>query len=124
MCPISSSYLIDNMVNGFDLYFPNRTAATQSFKVTASKKYVKQAVFGEKGMAVICGSDHGLAYVFDINLSGTPQKLSHGKADEMIQAVAVGLRLIVMLTCALTECIVCVCERESLYCYRIVRGQV
>ncbi|KJA21883.1 hypothetical protein HYPSUDRAFT_55206 [Hypholoma sublateritium FD-334 SS-4] len=86
-CPISGSFLIDNMVDGFDLYPPNRTTAAQSFKVEATKKYVKQAVFGEQGSLAICGSDHGMAYVFDINLSGPPQKLSHGKRDEMIQTV-------------------------------------
>lgn len=90
------------MVNSFDLYPPNRTAAAQSFKVEASKKYVKQAVFGETGKLAICGSDHGMAYIFDINLPGPPQKLRHGKKDEMIQAVGVNTPLMI-LACALTK---------------------
>ena len=91
------------MVNGFDLYPPNRTSAMQTFKVVTSRKYVKQAVFAEKGKLAVCGSDHGLAYVFDINLSGIPQRLNHGKKDsEMIQTVEVGPLLTVVL-CVLTD---------------------
>lgn len=84
------------MVNGFDLYPPNRTSAILTFKVPARKKYVKQAVFAEKGRLVVCGSDHGLAYIFDINLSGIPQRLSHGKGDELIQTVEVDPLLMVL----------------------------
>ena len=77
------------MVDGFDLYPPNRTSAIKKFKVATSKKYIKQAVFAEKGKLVACGSDHGLGYVFDVNLSGIPQRLAHGKGDELIQTVEV-----------------------------------
>ncbi|KJA24988.1 hypothetical protein HYPSUDRAFT_53484 [Hypholoma sublateritium FD-334 SS-4] len=83
----SAIYLVDNMADGFDLYPPNRTSAIQKFKVATSRKYVKQAVFAEKGKLAVCGSDHGLAYIFDINLSCIPQRLNHGKGDELIQTV-------------------------------------
>ena len=78
------------MVDGFDLYPPDHTSAVKTFKVATNKKYVKQAAFAEKGRLAICGSDHGLAYVFDVHASSeVPQKLSHGKEDELIQTVEV-----------------------------------
>ncbi len=92
ICPLSASYLVDNMVDGFDLYPPDRTSAVQTFKVATSKKYVKQAVFSEKGRLAVCGSDHGVAYIFDVYTScKAPQKLSHGKEEELIQTIGVSL---------------------------------
>lgn len=84
------------MADGFDLYPPNRTSAIRTFKVATSRKYVKQAVFAEKGKLAVCGSDHGVAYVFDINLSCIPQRLNHGMEDELIQTVEVGPLLTVL----------------------------
>ncbi len=109
ICPVSSSYLIDNMVDGFDLYPPDRTSAAQTFKVATSKKYVKKSVFAEKGKLVVCGSDHGSAYIFDVNLSGIPQKLNHGKGDELIQTVEVG-PLSLFCIYANNTFIVCICQ--------------
>ncbi|KAJ3517897.1 hypothetical protein NLJ89_g213 [Agrocybe chaxingu] len=87
ICPTTGNFMVDNMKNGFDIYPPSRTSPTKSFSVAATKKYVKQGVFGERGKIAVCGSDHGNAYLFGMSSSEILQVLKHGKKDEMIQAV-------------------------------------
>ncbi|KAF8509297.1 hypothetical protein BU17DRAFT_70496 [Hysterangium stoloniferum] len=66
ICASIGNVLIDNMGNGFDLYPANHTTPMRTFKVHMQKKLVKAGVFAERGRAVVCGSDHGKAYVFGI----------------------------------------------------------
>ncbi len=47
---------------------------------SCNKQEICQEIrFRRKRKLVVCGSDHGSAYIFDVNLSGIPQKLNHGK---------------------------------------------
>ncbi|KAF8516552.1 WD40-repeat-containing domain protein [Hysterangium stoloniferum] len=85
ICALSGNVLINNMGNGFDLYPANRTTPMRTFKV--QKKFVKAGVFAERGKAVVCGSDHGKAYVFGIDNRKLQQILRHKGAEQMIQAV-------------------------------------
>ena len=54
-----------------------------------SKKYVKKAVYAEKGNAIVGRSDHGKVYVFEIQNPKAQQTLVHGRKDIMIQTVEV-----------------------------------
>lgn len=77
------------MANGFDLYSPTRTAPTRHFEVPTSRKFVKQGVFGENGKVAVCGSDHGVAYLFALKGGKPFQTLRHGRKGDLIQAVDV-----------------------------------
>ncbi|KAF8512356.1 WD40-repeat-containing domain protein [Hysterangium stoloniferum] len=86
ICASSGNALIDNMGNGFDLYPANHTTPMRTFKVHTQKNFVKAGVFAERGKAVVCGSNHGKAYVFGIDNRKLQQILRHGGAEQMIQA--------------------------------------
>lgn len=81
--------MVDNMIDGFDIYSLPRTTPVHHFEVPTNKKYVKKAAFAEKGQTVVGGSDHGQVYVFAIDNSQAEQVLIHGKKDNMIQSVEV-----------------------------------
>ena len=91
-CTVTGNILIDNMMDGFDLYHANRSSPSRSFKIESSKKFVRNGVFGEKGKVVVCGSDHGKVYVFAMAETDSPvQVLRHGTHTQMIQTVEVCL---------------------------------
>lgn len=77
------------MTDGFDTYTLPRTTPTRHFSVPMGKKYVKKAVYAERGMTIVGGSDHGTVYIFGIQSSEARQTLIHGKKDAMIQTVEV-----------------------------------
>lgn len=81
------------MTNGFDLYNLSRTAPSRSFVVPTTKKFAKKGVFGERGNAVVTGSDHGKVYVFMVNKKEPIQRLEHGRENVMIQVVEVKFSL-------------------------------
>jgi len=89
ICASTGNIVIDNMMNGFDLYLPNRNSLIRMFEVQMHRKFVKMASFGETGKMVACGSDHGKAYVFGIGNKEPKQILNHGGQEQMIQAVDV-----------------------------------
>lgn len=90
------------MTDGFDVYAMPRTTPIRHFGVPMNRKYVKKAVYAEKGMTVVGGSDHGKVYVFEIENTGAKQILIHGKKDVMIQSVEV--RIIDSLNTLLSTC--------------------
>jgi hypothetical protein len=79
------------MTTGFDLYGINRTAPKQTFLVQNSRRFVKNGIFGENGNTIVCGSDHGRVYIFDVNGRGDRaiQVLEHRSSNALIQAIAV-----------------------------------
>ena len=77
------------MSSGFDFYPANRTTPTKTFRVDTHRRFVTGGVFAEMGRAVVCGSDHGKVYVFEIDDGKPCQILKHGSAEQMIQAVEV-----------------------------------
>jgi len=89
--PSGRSILVDNMTTGFDLYGITRTAPKQTFVVQNSRRFVKYGIFGENGNTVVCGSDHGRAYIFDVNGRGDRaiQILEHRSSTALIQAIGV-----------------------------------
>lgn len=91
MSPSGHSILVDNMTTGFDLYGVNRTVPKQSFLVQNSRRFIKNGIFIENGNAVVCGSDHGRAYIFDVDGRGdrANQVLEHRSSTALIQAIGV-----------------------------------
>ena len=77
------------MDGGFDLYTANHLTHIRSFPVPMTKKYVKSGAFAEGGKAIVCGSDHGKAYVFGIGDSIPKQELIHSSRKHIIQTVTV-----------------------------------
>lgn len=77
------------MEDGFDLYAPSRASPTMQFKVPTTRRFVKKAVFGERGRVIACGSDHGLVYLFSPEDINPIQILRHGEDSELIQVVEV-----------------------------------
>ncbi|KAF8583370.1 hypothetical protein K439DRAFT_1617579 [Ramaria rubella] len=58
--------VIDNTTDGFDLYWLGNGAYIRTFNTGKPRRNVpKQVTFGEDGKAIVGGSDHGVAYVFD-----------------------------------------------------------
>lgn len=77
------------MEDGFDLYPPSRAFPTLQFKVPTTRRFVKKAVFGERGRVIACGSDHGLVYLFSPEDINPIQTLRHGEDSDLIQVVEV-----------------------------------
>lgn len=77
------------MEDGFDIYLPPRMHPVTRYKIPTTRKYVKKAVFGEGGKAVVCGSDHGSAYIFTPEDVKPIQILKHGSNTELVQVVEV-----------------------------------
>lgn len=42
----------------------------QTYRVSGTSEFPRQAAFGENGTIVVCGSDHGRVYIFD-RMKGT-----------------------------------------------------
>ena len=56
--------------------------------------YVHDGTFTEGSIAVACGSDHGLVYVFSVKTSECNQRLQHGTRKTKIQALDVSSNLL------------------------------
>lgn len=80
VCLKNKHILIDNVINGFDLYHFNRTSPLRTFFIPQKQKYVKQGSFGEGSTIAACGSDHGKVYVFNLASPDIVQTLSHCKS--------------------------------------------
>lgn len=80
VCLKNKHILIDNLINGFDLYHFNRTSPLRTFSIQQSQKYVKHGSFGEGSTIAACGSDHGKVYVFNLASPEIVQTLSHCKS--------------------------------------------
>jgi hypothetical protein len=89
-CPTTGYIIVDNMEDGFDLYPPSRASPALEYKVPTNRRFIKKAVFGERGRVVACGSDHGLVYLFSPEETNPVQVLKHGEDLELIQTVEVG----------------------------------
>ena len=77
------------MTNGFYIYPPNRTTPIRTFKIDATRRFVRNGVFAEMGKVVVCGSDHGSVYAFRTDDGEPRQILRHGGIGQMVQAVEV-----------------------------------
>lgn len=82
-------FVVDNAVDGFDLYRLDDNSFIRNFPTGVPKKrYPKQVEFGEDCKVVVGGSDHGLVYVFDRKTGNVLDVLRH--ADQgLVQTIAV-----------------------------------
>ncbi|PPQ70087.1 hypothetical protein CVT26_013421 [Gymnopilus dilepis] len=88
VCGTTGNVIVDNMLDGFDLYSPNRSSPIYTFKVDSVKYFVKGVVFGEGGQIIVSGSDHGRVYVFGTRQKELLQSLKHGNREYIIQCIA------------------------------------
>jgi hypothetical protein len=59
-------FVIDNTINGFNLYHLDDTSYIRNFHTgNPIKNVVKQVAFGEDDRIIVGGSDHSVVYVFD-----------------------------------------------------------
>ena len=81
--------MVDNTVNGFDLYCLDDNSFIWNFPTgVPTKRYPKQVEFGEDCKVVVGGSDHSLVYVFDRKTGNVLDVLQH--ADQgLVQTIAV-----------------------------------
>jgi len=83
--------VIDNVNNGFDIYKIDsgnfvRTLVTRD----PIKTYPKGVAFANHGQAIVGGSDHGRAYIFERKSGRVITTLNHGK-DEGVQTIGVSV---------------------------------
>ncbi|KAF8575396.1 WD40 repeat-like protein, partial [Ramaria rubella] len=72
--------VIDNTTDGFDLYWLGNGAYICTFNTGKPRRNVpKQVTFGEDRKAIVGGSDHGVAYVFDQVKGMNLDVLQHAK---------------------------------------------
>jgi hypothetical protein len=81
--------LVDNVSKGFDLYQYPQNSPSESFLVPRKTAYIHEAAFLEGGRFVVCGSNHGIIYIFCPESGKCIQKLSHGSRRSLIQVLDV-----------------------------------
>ncbi|KAF9523449.1 hypothetical protein CPB83DRAFT_898770 [Crepidotus variabilis] len=90
ICPSKKFVLMDNMVDGFDLYTTAAcTGIIWTFLVKSTQRFIWNGAFGEDGDIVICGSLSGKAYIFEFDSMEPAQVLYHGSGNGMVQTLAV-----------------------------------
>jgi len=83
--------VVDNVNNGFDIYKIDsgnfvRTLVTQD----PIKMYPKGVAFANHGQAIVGGSDHGRAYIFERKSDQMITILNHGN-NEGVQTIGVSV---------------------------------
>ncbi|KAF8589291.1 hypothetical protein K439DRAFT_1612878 [Ramaria rubella] len=79
--------VINNTTEGFNLYWLGNGAYIHTFNTGKPRQNVpKQVTFGEDGKAIVGGSDHGVAYIFDQVKGTNLDVLQHAKKG-LVQAI-------------------------------------
>ena len=85
----SQLVVIDNVRTGFDLWDLSNDTHLQTFPTGKPTRYLPRKVaFAEGGKTIICGSDHGLVFVFD-RQTGAPLDVLQHATGNLSQTVAV-----------------------------------
>ena len=86
----TGQFIADMCSSGFNLHDIEDGTYIQNFLTgTLIRRHPKQAAFGEKGHAIVGGSDHGIVYVFD-QMTGNKMVKLRVAEQGMVQTVAVG----------------------------------
>lgn len=96
ICPQQRHILIDNVVDGFDIYAMNRSSTpARRFYVPPQRHalHSRGIMFGEAARVVMCRSDHGLIYVFDLKSSIQQQTLCHDDGMFLMHGTSVAHEL-------------------------------
>ncbi len=87
--PGENLLVVDNLIDGFELYRYPHTAPFSSIEIPRKTPFVHGTTFLENGAQIACGSDHGTIYLFSVELGDRLQKLRHGSQRTMIQTLDV-----------------------------------
>ena len=82
ICPNEKYLLVQNLSTGFDLYNIPRTSPIRTFAISTTRRYTNQAVFAERAMLAVCGSDHGKIYIFRLDSPECIQTLCQVKGKD------------------------------------------
>jgi hypothetical protein len=89
--PNETLLLVNNLIDGFDLYKYPHNSPFNSLATPREKNFVHGGVFLENGTSVACGSDGGQVYIFSVERGEGIQKLNHGTQHSVIQSIDVRL---------------------------------
>lgn len=81
--------LVDNIVDGFDLYSFPALEHIDFLGVPRAEPYVHGGAFIEGSNGAACGSDHGQIYLFSTMTSKCVERLRIGSKKSIIQAIDV-----------------------------------
>lgn len=81
--------LVDNLVDGFDIYTFPSLEHFDFLKIPRSDTYIHGGTFAEGSDVVACGSDHGQVYIFSTKTNKCMEKLRIGTKTSTIQAIDV-----------------------------------
>ncbi|PPR03684.1 hypothetical protein CVT24_007690 [Panaeolus cyanescens] len=90
VCERSGNVLVDNLNLGCDLYAPNKAHPHCSYSIPAKRRFIRGAAFAEMGTMVVCGSDHGVVYVYGIDGTKIIQKLVQSGGEDRVPVVQAG----------------------------------
>ena len=81
ICPKGCHLVIDNLMEGFDVYTTHRMGVARRLTVPPHRRgfFIRGVAFGESAQVIVCGSDHGFVYVFSTKPSGETQTLIHAE---------------------------------------------
>ncbi|KJA24984.1 hypothetical protein HYPSUDRAFT_53480 [Hypholoma sublateritium FD-334 SS-4] len=85
--PEENILVVDNLVDGFDLYRYPHTAPFSTIELSRKTSFIHGAAFIENGTQIACGSDHGTIYLYSLEKVERTQTLKHGSRRTMIQAL-------------------------------------
>jgi hypothetical protein len=91
LCSEGKLLLIENLSKGYDLYELPRSSPLCTYPIPTKKRCIKDGAFAESNNLIVCGSDHGKVYLFNLD-SSEPQQILHqarGRID--VQAIDVGI---------------------------------
>lgn len=89
LSPNGNAILIDNLVDGFDLYTFPGLEHLEFLEIPRSEAYMHGGTFAEGSNVAACGSDHGQLYLFSTTTGKCIEKLRIGTKTSTIQIIDV-----------------------------------
>ncbi|KAF5328350.1 hypothetical protein D9619_013347 [Psilocybe cf. subviscida] len=87
LSPNGNMVLVDNLVDGFDLYTFPGLEHFEYLEIPRCEAYLHSGTFAEGSNVTACGSDHGQVYLFSTTTGKYIEKLHIGTKTSIIQAV-------------------------------------
>ncbi|KAJ3912018.1 hypothetical protein F5877DRAFT_54629 [Lentinula edodes] len=80
--------IIDDVAQGVALYKLSTSERVRTFPVPSSERRSRNVAFHDGGSAIVCGSDHGIVYIFDRKTGDTLDAIDMG-IEDWVQSVVV-----------------------------------